>query len=109
MPFESTIRVVMPLTLGVISLAFIGLGLYALIGRRPFVIHARWLLALVVLCFSPSAFIQLSMFFSGDRSLSTGLSTASLISVLSLVIVICFLALAMRGYTVMGTTQDSFR
>src|SRR5271170_8239617 len=109
MPFDSTFRVVMPLTLGVIALAFIALGLYAVIRRRPFVMHARWLLALVVLCMSPSVFIELSMFFSGDGSLSGGLSAASLISVLSQVIVICFLALQMRGYIVMGTTQESFR
>lgn len=109
MPFGSTFHILMPLTLVVIAFAFIGLGLYALIRRRPFVIHARWLLALVVLCLSPSVFLQLSMLFSGDRSLSGGLSAASLISVLSLVIVICFLALQMRGYIVMGTTQDSFR
>lgn len=109
MPFENTFRVMMPLTLGVMSLAFIALGLYALIRRRPFVIHARWMLALVVLGFSPSVWMQLSVFFSGDRSLSNGLSAASLISVLSLVFVICFLALQMRGYIVLGTTQDSFR
>src|SRR5271155_4892501 len=109
MPFESTFRVVMPLTLGVMAIAFIAIGLYALVRRRPFVIHARWMLALVILCMLPSIMMPLSIFFSKDQSLSGGLSAASLISALTLVIVICFLALAMRGYIVMGTTQDSFR
>jgi len=109
MPFGSTFRVLMPATVGVIAVAFIGLGLYALVRRRPFVIHARWLLALAVLAFSPSIFMQLSFFFGGDHAVREGLSTASLLSVLSLLVAIGFMALQMRGFIVMGTTQESFR
>ena len=109
MPFDTPFRLAMPLTIGVLSLAFIALGLYALIRRRPFVFHARWMLALIILAMAPSIFMQLSIYFSGGRSLSSGLRAMLLITALSLVIVICFLALQMRGYIVLGTTQDSFR
>lgn len=108
MPFESTFRVV-TLTVGLTSLAFIALGLYALIRGRPFVMHARWMLALAVLPMSPSVFMLSPMFFSGGRSASAGLTIILLIAVLTVAIVICFLALTMRGYIVWGTTQDSFR
>ncbi len=109
MPFEFTFRVVMPLTFGAIAVAFVALGLYPLVRRRPFVLHARWMLALVILAMSPSLLMQLFIFFSRARYVSGGLSVMSLISALSMLIVICFLALQMRGYIVVGTTQDSFR
>jgi hypothetical protein len=109
MPFEPAFRIILPVTLGVLAVAFIALGLFALVRRRPFVIHARWLLALVVLCFSPSIFMQLSLFFGGAPSVREALSTATLLSVLSQVVVLGFLTLQMRGYIVMGTTQEAFR
>jgi hypothetical protein len=108
-PFDFTYRVLMPVTLGAVSLAFIALGLYALIRRRPFVINSRWLIAIVVVTMSPQVIESLSWGFFDDRNLSSGLSFASLLLLLSTVILICYIALQMRGYMVFGTTQESFR
>jgi hypothetical protein len=109
MPFDFTTRFVMPLTLGTVSLAFIALGLYALIRRRPFVIDARWLLALVVLALSPSVFMQLLIFLGENQHRSRGLILVSLIWVVTMIILAGFIALQLRGYMTFGTTQDSFR
>lgn len=61
----------MPLTLGAVSVAFIALGLYALVRRRPFVINGRWMLAMFVATMSPQVIMQLSWVFVDDRNLSS--------------------------------------
>lgn len=109
MPVKVTVHILLPLILGGMSLAFIALGLYALIRRRPFIIHARWMLALVVVAVSPSAFLYLSMFFGEDGYRRGGLGLMLLLGLLAIVILVCYMALHMRGYMVFGTTQDSFR
>ena len=109
MPFDFTFRVLMPLTLGLVSLAFIALGLYALIRQRPFIIHSRWMFVLVLIAFSPQIVVPISMFFSEPGYRTGWLDAASLISVLTMIVLIAYFALQMRGYMVFGTTQDSFR
>jgi len=109
MPTNFTLHALMPLTLGVVSLSFIAMGLYALIRRRPFVMRAGWMLAVIVVTMSPSVFLQLSQFLAEDRYRSGGLDLMSILSALTTVILICFIALQTRGYMVFGTTQDSFR
>jgi hypothetical protein len=109
MPYDLTFRVLIPLTLGLTSLAFIAIGLYALIRRRPFIIHSRWMLVLVLIVFSPQILMPLSMFFSEPRYRTGWLDAASLISVCAMVVAVAYIALQMRGYIVFGTTQESFR
>jgi len=109
MPDDFTFRILIPSTLGLVSLAFLALGLYALMRRRPFVIHSRWMLVLVVIALSPQIFMPLSMFFREPRYRTGWLDATSLISVLAMVVLIAYMALQMRGYMVFGTTQESFR
>lgn len=109
MPLGVTYHVLLPLALGAVALAFIALGLYALLRRRPFVIHARWMLAIIVVGMSPGILLQLSLFFGSHRYRSGALDTMSLIAALTMLLVIGFLALQMRGYLAFGTTQGSFR
>jgi hypothetical protein len=109
MPDDFTFRIILPSTLGLVSLAFLALGLYALMRRRPFVIHSRWMLVLVVIALSPQIFMPLSMFFSESRYRTGWLDATSLMSVLAMVVLIAYMALQMRGYMVFGTTQESFR
>ena len=108
MPFEFTFHILMPLTLGVVSLSFIALGLYALTRKRPFIIDARWMLAIVVVAMLPSVVMQLTVLFVQDRHRS-GLDVTSSISLLMTIILVGYIALQMRGYIIFGTTQDSFR
>ena len=108
MPFDFAFRVLMPLISGALSLAFIAIGLYQLIRKRPFIIAARWMLALVILAFSPMIFSSASTLFD-DRIRSAGLGLMSVISLATFVILVGYMALLMRGYMVFGTTQDSFR
>jgi hypothetical protein len=109
MPFDFTFHVLMPLTMLAIALAFIALGLYALIRRRPFIIHARWLLVIIVVAFSPNLFTSLSALFGADRYRSGSLGLMSLLTLVAMLVLIGFMALQMRGYMVYGTTQESFR
>jgi len=109
MPDDFTFRILIPSTLGLVSLAFLALGLYALMRRRPFVIHSRWMLVLVVIALSPQIFMPLSMFFREPQYRTGWLDATSLMSVLAMVVLIAYMALQMRGYMVFGTTQESFR
>lgn len=109
MLFEFTFQVLMPLTLGLVALAFIAIGLYALVRRRPFIIHSRWMLVLVLIALSPQAVMPLSMFFWEPQYRSGWVDATSLISVLALMVMVAYIALQMRGYMVFGTTQESFR
>jgi hypothetical protein len=101
------IRTLMPTALGVVCLVFVGLGLYALLRRRPFVMRARWMLLLLLITFTPSIGMQLSLMF--DAKVGESLGLLSVIGPLIFVILIVYFALSVRGYLVFGTTQDSFR
>jgi hypothetical protein len=109
MSFELTHRVLIPVTFLFVSLLFVGLGMYALARRRPFMINARWMLFILVVAWAPQVIMQLSLFFVDDRFRSQGLDLMSWLSLLSTVVLFAFIALQMRGYMVFGTTQDSFR
>lgn len=109
MPYEFAMRIVFPLAIGLMSLAFIAIGLYALMRRRPFVLRSRWIFVLVLIAFSPQIFMQLSMFFWEPRYRTGWLDAATFLSMLVLIIMLAYMALQMRGYMVFGTTQESFR
>jgi hypothetical protein len=110
MPF--TLRYAMPLVpfiLGFVALAFIGIGLYALIRRRPFAIDGRWMIALMVVVFLPQILIPLSSFFFDGPSRNSWSSSALLIEFVAMVVVLGFAALTLRGYMVFGSTRESFQ
>ena len=109
MPFDFGYHVLMPLTLGTVSLAFIALGLYGLVRRRPFIINARWMLVIIIVAWSPQFALPLSWFFTENQNIGDRLGVLSWISLLTMIVVIGYIALQMRGYMVFGTTQESFR
>lgn len=109
MPSRLTFLVILPVILGALSLAFVALGLYGLVRGRPFIIRARWMLALVIVALSPQFFLPLFRFFGEDRYRSRGLDFMSLIAPLAMLVLLLYLALQMRGYMVFGTTQRTFR
>jgi len=94
------------LTLGGFSLAHIALGLYALIRRRPFIIHTRWFLAMGVAVTLPIIFWPLSLL--GENRHGTGGFLLWFPS-LMFIVLLCQLAMVMRGYWILGATQRSLR
>ena len=107
MPSDFAFQVLMPAALGTVSFAFIGLGFYAIVRSRPFVVHARWMLLILLLGMSPPLAMQVSSFF--DHYSGGGLGLETLTSPLMMIIVVWFMAQQTRGYVIFGTTQESFR
>lgn len=97
-----------PLALGALALANIAPALYALLRGRPFIIHTRLALAIIVVAISPLLLKFSWLSFIEDRNRNGGLAIMYLI-LLTLLIVVCFAAFVRRGYTVFATTQESFR
>jgi hypothetical protein len=106
MPSNYTLHV-LSLTLGVLTLAMTALGLYGLTRRRPFVIEARWMLAVALVAILPQVVLQLSLFFGAGQHSSE--RPMLLIVALISIVLIPYLALMTRGYMVYGTTESSFR
>ena len=101
--------VAMPSLLGLMALIMLGMGLRALITRRPYLFSARWLLAFALLGFLPSAIgpMLVSTGFRHDPSTSTRVVTW--MGPILFVVMAIFFAILMRGYVVIGITESSMR
>lgn len=99
--------VLFPSLFGMMALFFLVIGLRGLLSRRPFLISARWLLALLFIGFCPALVqpfaIQGSPVGSGAVEAMRWLLPALLIAVA------VFLAFTLRGYTAFGVTEISMR
>ena len=110
MTYTTAARNLLPVILGLVALSFVGLGLFGLLRKRPFVMSARWTFALIVVCFSPSLVMQIALYLDGrDRLYAGSLRWVSLLVPLMFAVVIAFMAIATRGYLVFSATQSSLR
>ena len=110
MPHHWTVHSLMPLALAILALVFLGLGAYALARRRPFVLNSRWILLSILVAFAPSVVMQVSVAPVARLRPSRGhLDLISLGAPVMMILVVAFLVVATRGYTVFSTTQGSFR
>jgi hypothetical protein len=101
------ITVLFPFLFSVMASFFLVIGLRGIVSKKPFLISARWLLALVVLGFSP-AMLQAVMF----PRIAAGSVMVEAIRWLSpavLIVVLIFLCFTLRGYSAFGVTDISFR
>ena len=104
------VREVLPFILGSIAFAFIGLGLYGLIHKRPFLVHSRWMLILLLACFSPSLVTQTALLLdTRGHGVPGPLRLMSLVAAATFIVVLVFMAMTIRGYLVFSATQSSFR
>jgi hypothetical protein len=109
MSTDFEMRILMPLALGLVSLAFVAIGLYALMRRRPFTVRSRWMLLAAVIGFSPQIITLFSSFVSDPKYRTGWTDATSVLLVAMTVVILAFLAMQMRGYWVFGATQESFR
>jgi len=107
---QSGYRDVIVFSIGLEALLFIGIGVYALVRRRPFVVRSAWMLILLLIIFGPMMFMQVALWLETRRNPyghSPGLW--GLLGPLSLLIFAAFMVKASRGYLVFSATQSSFR
>lgn len=91
------------LTFGFMVLFFLGIGLRGLLGRKPFIMPARWMFAFVLVCFSPSLFVPLFSIKSGCCPI------AQLTPSLIIFFIIYIVWKQLQGYMVLGVTDASMR
>ena len=84
------------------ALFFLGIGIRVMAARRPLLLHTRWLLGFVAIAFSPAIVFWL------NTSSESG-NPIMLVNILVLFVVFVFLAIVIKGYIVMGITDESFR
>ncbi len=99
------ITVFYPCLFGVMALFFLVIGLRGIVSRRPFLVSARWFIALVVLGLSPAMLQGVMLPSMGGGSISA----IRWFSPIMLVVVLVFLAFTLRGYMAFGVTDVSFR
>lgn len=105
MPIEQFDRAIVPLLVSPAGLLILCLGLRGVALRRPFVISSRWVFAFVVLCIGPIG-IHAVFRLGADRLWLNVIDTSLLIL---FAIIIAFLYSTMRGFTVIGVTEESLR
>jgi hypothetical protein len=99
--------VLFPVVFGLMASFFLVIGLRGVITRKPFLISARWLLALALLGFSPAVLQAVSL--PGSGAGTGALGAIRWISPAVLIILVIFLALSLRGFMAFGVTDESFR
>lgn len=104
-----TMHVLMPASIGLVALAFIGLGLYVLVKRRPVVLHARWMLVTMLIVLLPPILQQASVMLSDQRPPAGDSGLMFAVILLMPITIVALLVVQMRGYFVFGATQESFR
>ena len=103
------IRIFMPVLMGLLALCLLGMGLWALITRRPYLFSARWLLLFVLLSFAPNLMMPFTMSLAGKGGLSLPHGVMLWIGPVMFVVLAIFLSLQMRGYVAMAVTESSLR
>ncbi len=101
------VTILFPCLFGMMALFFLVIGLRGIITRKPFLISARWLLALLLFGFSP-AIVQ-ALMLPGTAGGAGMVEAIRWLSPALLVVVFIFLYFTLRGYTAFGVTDISFR
>jgi tetratricopeptide (TPR) repeat protein len=100
-------RILFPVVLGLLSAAFLGIGLSVFLRKKPLIFSSRWMFALILVCFSP----QFTLFMTpitGDHHSGEWLLMKLLMPLLFAVLLV-FLWLQMQGYVLFGIVDKSFR
>ncbi len=102
-------KMFIPGLFGVMALFFFSIGLRGIVTRKPFLISARWLLALVLLAFAPGI-LQPFLFpipRLGDQA--GALALLPWLNPIMLTVLAVFLWITLRGYMAFAVTDSSFR
>jgi tetratricopeptide (TPR) repeat protein len=102
-------QILFPIVLGSMAAAFIGVGLWVFLRKRPLIFSSRWMFALMLLCFSPQLFMQFSLPDMHDARHSTDWLLMKLLIPLMFAVLLAFLWIQMQGYMLIGIVDKSFR
>ena len=102
-------QIFFPAVIGAISVAFLGIGLGVFLRKRPLIFSSRWMLALMLLCFSPQFVMLLSMPDIHDGQHSAEWLLMKLLMPLMFAVLLIFIWLQMQGYMLFGIADRSFR
>jgi tetratricopeptide (TPR) repeat protein len=102
-------QIFFPVVLAAISVAFLGIGLGVFLRKRPLIFSSRWMLALMLLCFSPQFVMLLSMPDIHDGQHSAEWLLMKVLMPLMFAVLLIFIWLQMQGYMLFGIVDRSFR
>lgn len=98
--FDIIYSVLFPITAGIMAIFFFGIGIRAILTKRPFLVSNRWLLSMFVVVLVPSIVLSLKS-FPGEIMNWT--------SSLLLVVVLVMMWYQLKGYVAYAVTDTSFR
>ena len=98
--FDIIYSVIFPITFGIMAIFFLGIGIRAILTKRPFLVSNRWLLSMFVVVLVPSIVLSLKS-FPGEIMNWT--------SSLLLVVVLVMMWYQLKGYVAYAVTDTSFR
>jgi hypothetical protein len=102
-------KILFPVVLGVVSAAFLGIGLGVFLRKKPLIFSSRWMFALMLLCFSPQLVMLLSLPDMHDAHHSADWLLMKLLMPLMFAVLLVFLWIQMQGYMLFGIGDKSFR
>lgn len=98
--FDIIYSVLFPIIFGIMAVFFVGIGIRAILTKRPFLVSNRWLLSMFVVVLVPSIVLSLKS-FPGEIMNWT--------SSLLLVVVLVMMWYQLKGYVAYAVTDTSFR
>ena len=98
--FDIIYSVLFPITAGIMAIFFFGIGIRAILTKRPFLVSNRWMLSLIFVALVPGIVLSLKS-FSGEIM---GWTTTLLYGV-----ILVMMWYQLKGYVAYAVTDTSFR
>ncbi len=98
--FDIIYSVLFPITAGMMAIFFFGIGIRAILTKRPFLVSNRWMLSLIFVALVPGIVLSLKS-FSGEIM---GWTTTLLYGV-----ILVMMWYQLKGYVAYAVTDTSFR
>ena len=98
--FDIIYSVLFPMTAGLMAIFFFGIGIRAILTKRPFLVSNRWMLSLIFVALVPGIVLSLKS-FSGEIM---GWTTTLLYGV-----ILVMMWYQLKGYVAYAVTDTSFR
>ena len=98
--FDTIYSVLFPIVFGIMALFFLGIGLRAILTKRPFLVSNRWLLSMMFVVLVPSIVLSLKS-FSGE--------IMDWMTILLPGVVLLMMWYQLKGYVAYAVTDASFR
>jgi hypothetical protein len=85
----------------IISISFISMGVYVLVCKKPLIFDARWMLAMVMIIFTPQVINSLLNFKSFEH--------ISFFTPVMYIVLIIFMIFTLKGFIIYGVNAEDFQ